>query len=369
MGESRRVLVAELPAPDVSGRPPSARDNRRVVSGAAWREALAPALKPDRDVLDIVSSPSAALEALDRHPYDLLIVDTDLGQEQVLAHPAAAQARILLTAAEFDNHTVIAALRGRVHSLLSKAMTAAEVLPAVDAALRARDEPPIEVVSAQETWLEVLVPCTLPAAERVLSFLARLHSDLPDHLRDAMNQALRELLSNAVEWGGRLDPEGRVRVTCMRGVRLVVYRIADPGQGFRIDALPHAAVSNPADSPLEHALVREEKNIRPGGFGISLVRGLVDELLYNERHNEVIFIKYLARLLARHDLDTLQGFRASGGRPDFSLQAQASGFGLPLCRETRSPRPRLARYAARDSDRDLEGPGAPSEPPRLFARL
>lgn len=293
MGETRRVLVAEVPAPDVTGGTPSARDSGRVVSGAAWRDTLAPALKADRDVLDIVSSSSGALEALDRHAYDVLIVDTLLGTEQVLAHPTAAKARILLTAAEYDNRTVIAALRGRVHSLLLKGMTAAEVLPAVDAALRAHEEPAIEVMSAEESWLEVLVPCTLPTAERLLSFLARLNSDLPDSLRDAVNQALRELLSNAVEWGGRLDPKRRVRVTCMRGVRLVVYRIADPGPGFRIDALPHAAVNNPADNPLEHSFVREEKKIRPGGFGISLVRGLVDELMYNERHNEVIFIKYL----------------------------------------------------------------------------
>ena len=79
----------------------------------------------------------------------------------------------------------------------------------------------------------------------------------------------------------------------MRGVRLILYRIADPGPGFRIESLPHAAVNNPVDRPLEHALVREEKKIRPGGFGISLVRGMVDELTYNEAHNEVMFVKYL----------------------------------------------------------------------------
>ena len=39
--------------------------------------------------------------------------------------------------------------------------------------------------------------------------------------------------------------------------------------------------------------VREEQGIRPGGFGLVMVRGKVDELIYNEKQNEVLFIKYL----------------------------------------------------------------------------
>jgi hypothetical protein len=39
--------------------------------------------------------------------------------------------------------------------------------------------------------------------------------------------------------------------------------------------------------------VREEKGIRPGGFGLKTVQSSVDELLYNEQRNEVVFVKYL----------------------------------------------------------------------------
>jgi hypothetical protein len=38
---------------------------------------------------------------------------------------------------------------------------------------------------------------------------------------------------------------------------------------------------------------REEKGLRPGGFGLLIARALIDELLYNEAHNEVVFVKYL----------------------------------------------------------------------------
>jgi len=72
-----------------------------------------------------------------------------------------------------------------------------------------------------------------------------------------------------------------------------MYRIADPGQGFRFDELAHAAVSYPVGLGAQSASVRQEKGLRAGGFGILMARSLVDELLYNEVHNEVLFLKYL----------------------------------------------------------------------------
>ena len=60
-----------------------------------------------------------------------------------------------------------------------------------------------------------------------------------------------------------------------------------------IDRLRHAAISNPADDPLQHMMVRDEQGLRPGGFGLAITRSLVDELIYNEARNEVVFVKYL----------------------------------------------------------------------------
>ena len=39
--------------------------------------------------------------------------------------------------------------------------------------------------------------------------------------------------------------------------------------------------------------VRDEKGLRAGGFGILLTDQLVDDLVYNERRNELMFVKYL----------------------------------------------------------------------------
>ena len=70
-----------------------------------------------------------------------------------------------------------------------------------------------------------------------------------------------------------------------------MYRIADPGPGFSFDELDHAA--SRTTIRLEHIKIREEKGLRAGGFGLLMVRAQVDELVYNEKQNEVIFMKYL----------------------------------------------------------------------------
>ena len=110
--------------------------------------------------------------------------------------------------------------------------------------------------------------------------------------RDDAASAFRELLINAVEHGGKLDPEKKVELHFVRTTSSIVYYVRDPGQGFSLDKLPHAAISHP-DDPTEHMRARDEKQLRAGGFGLLMVRAQVDELVYNEKQNEVVFIKYL----------------------------------------------------------------------------
>jgi anti-sigma regulatory factor (Ser/Thr protein kinase) len=123
--------------------------------------------------------------------------------------------------------------------------------------------------------------------------MEKLDAGLPSDVRESIGRAFRELLMNAVEWGGHLDPNRNVRISCLRTKRMVLYRIADPGPGFSPEKLAHAAISNQDDQPVGHMQVREEKGLRPGGFGLLMTRALVDELIYNEAHNEVVFVKYL----------------------------------------------------------------------------
>jgi anti-sigma regulatory factor (Ser/Thr protein kinase) len=123
--------------------------------------------------------------------------------------------------------------------------------------------------------------------------LRELEMDLPAREREDIAMAFREILLNAIEHGGHLDPNKKVYVSYVRTRRSIVYYVRDPGAGFSLEALPHAAVGNNAGEPFSHVEVRSELGLRPGGFGILLTKQLADELVYNEKGNEVLLIKYL----------------------------------------------------------------------------
>ena len=200
--------------------------------------------------------------------------------------------RVVVMTSDETPATLLQAVRDQAFTYVHKPVDAEFLIETVRLAIAAPETRPIEVISARPEWVELILPCTREAANRLQSFMAHLDTDLPAELRDSIAYAFRELLLNAVEWGGKLDPKHTVRISYLRAKRMVMYRIVDPGAGFNIDNLPHAAISHP-DSPTAHMDVRDAKGLRAGGFGLLTVQSAVDELLYNEKRNEVVFVKYL----------------------------------------------------------------------------
>jgi anti-sigma regulatory factor (Ser/Thr protein kinase) len=190
---------------------------------------------------------------------------------------------------------------GEVSILASMAAPAEKVLLPDDERIARRPDVPsesIEVVSATPNWVELLISSTREAAEMAQAFVAKLEADLPHELINSIRQALRELLLNAVEWGGKLDPNQKVRIARLRYPRMLLYFVADPGAGFSFEGLAHAAVhQTSAEAIARVAIVRDELGMRPGGFGIAIARAIADELLYNEAQNEVVLIKYLSETM------------------------------------------------------------------------
>jgi CheY-like chemotaxis protein len=202
--------------------------------------------------------------------------------------------RVIVMTSDDTPATVLNAVKEQAYRYVSKPSPPKAIIEIAKDVLAAKRDPlPIEIVSSKPDWIELLVPCQLESADRIQSFLAPFESSLSKNVRESVGQAFRELLMNAIEWGGGLDPKRKVRIACIRARRMLLYRIQDPGPGFTPNNLPHAAISNDPDNPFAHAEIRAEKNIRPGGFGLLMTKALVDELVYNEAHNEVVFVKYL----------------------------------------------------------------------------
>jgi anti-sigma regulatory factor (Ser/Thr protein kinase)/DNA-binding NarL/FixJ family response regulator len=152
----------------------------------------------------------------------------------------------------------------------------------------------IEVLSATPEWVQLRARCDAGTANRLIQFLrAAKDPEIPEDDREAVTLAFREILMNAMEHGGNFDPKQFVEISYVRAHRAIVCRVKDPGQGFSLEELRHAAINSPVDDLFRHVAVREAQGLRPGGFGLLLSKKLVDELIYNEKGNDVLLVKYL----------------------------------------------------------------------------
>lgn len=239
-----------------------------------------------------------ALGRMRQNRFDLMLLDVwmprmdGLGVLDRLKRTKARPKTVVMTSDDAPE-TLLRAIRQKASHYVHKPIDPPALVSLVRGVLKGGDEVPIEVVSARPNWVELVVPCRREAADRLHTVIAHLDADLPEDVRESVEYAFRELLLNAVEWGGKLDPRRKVRIAYLRAKRMLLYRIADPGAGFKTEELSHAAIAHP-DDPIEHMRIREEKGLRPGGFGLLMVRAKVDELIYNEKQNEVVFVKYLA---------------------------------------------------------------------------
>src|SRR5215475_14348243 len=202
--------------------------------------------------------------------------------------------KCIVLAAHSTPDTVIAALRARVFACFTPPFEVDEIVNLARGAASDnewRDD--IHILSARPGWVSLRVNCRMITAERLLSFAKELSVRLPDDTREEMMVALREILINAMEHGAAFNPEQVVELTAVRTDRAMVFYVRDPGAGFRRESLSHAAIANPSDDPAAHILQREAAGMRPGGYGLLLASGTVDELIYNEIGNEVLLVKYV----------------------------------------------------------------------------
>jgi CheY-like chemotaxis protein len=247
---------------------------------------------------DGVGDGVAAVRRITSEKFHLVLLDIGLPKMNGLdvlkkIRDMKAPPRVIVMTADDTPATVMEAVKDQAYRYIAKPAPPKAIVEIANEVLSEKPALPIEVVSSKPDWIELLVPCQFEMADRIQSFLAPLDASLPESVRESVGRAFRELLMNAIEWGGGLNPKRKVRIACLRARRMLLYRIQDPGPGFRPENLQHAAVSNAPDQPFAHADIRAEKNLRPGGFGLLMAQALVDELIYNEAHNEVVFVKYL----------------------------------------------------------------------------
>jgi anti-sigma regulatory factor (Ser/Thr protein kinase) len=227
----------------------------------------------------VLLSPGATLED-----------DLPVAEEMRRARPGV---RLVVLAPTAAPEAVIDALRLSIFACFSAPYDVAEIATMTRRALNEVSwQDGIELLSARPGWLSVRASCRPVTAERLIQFLNELPSDLVKKEREDLMLAFREILMNAMEHGGGFDPDQVVEVAAVRTERAIVFYVHDPGPGFLRKEMVHAAISNPPGDPVAHAEKRADMGLRPGGFGLLLAQGVVDELIYSERGNEVLLIKH-----------------------------------------------------------------------------
>jgi CheY-like chemotaxis protein/anti-sigma regulatory factor (Ser/Thr protein kinase) len=255
----------------------------------------------EREGFEVLEAENAfkGLDIIAQEKVDLALLDVMMPKMDGLTMLAELRKheedlKVIIMTAVSTPETAIDALREQACDFLAKPFDVTELLSAVRAAFDLGErEIKIEVLSARPEWIELRVPCDLAAIDPLERIMKQLETDIPQETRDGVTYAFREMLRNAIEYGGKNDPQQHVEVGFLHTPRVILYRIKDPGEGFSLEALYHAAILNPEGDPIHHERVRQEKGMRPGGFGILIASNMVDEMVYNERHNEVVLIKYL----------------------------------------------------------------------------
>ena len=237
-----------------------------------------------------------ALQRLRMRSFGVVITSPDSTLDEDLALLEEMRAirpgiKCIFLADHSTPNDVIAALRARVFACFTPPFESYDIVSlARSAASDSQWREDIQVLAARPGWVSLRLNCRLVTAERLLTFANELNAQLPEETRHEIMQALREILLNAMEHGAAFNPEQVIEVTAVRTKRTMVFYVRDPGAGFKRELLSYTATG---DDPTIHVEERDQKGIRAGGYGLLLAGGTVDELIYNEKQNEVVFVKYL----------------------------------------------------------------------------
>lgn len=291
-------MSSKLNQPLLNLCPFPVRDALVVDADQNLKDLLVTILEPPVWAIRYVSTNRMALQAARDKSFELVITSerTSAREDIELLHRIRAvrpHTRLIILADESTPTDILAAMRDHAFSFFSKPYSGEQLGDMI----RLATETPcwddgIELRSATPEWIRVHVRCHTRTADRLLQFVKEI-TELPEAEREEVGVAFREMLLNAMEHGGGFDPESSVEVEYVRAQRMISCRISDPGPGFSLDEISHAAVANPPEDPILHARIRDELGLRPGGLGILMAKSLVDEIIYNQKGNEVLLIKYL----------------------------------------------------------------------------
>jgi len=145
-------------------------------------------------------------------PFDLIVTGRKMlnpeGVELLRKiRSARPHVRLIILTDKFTPGDVISAMREGAFSYFSAPFQASELADMVQAAMAAPCwDDGIEVLSATPDWVRLTVRCDITTADRLVQFLRGFKDP---NVPEGIILAFKEILLNAIEYGGNFDPSQR----------------------------------------------------------------------------------------------------------------------------------------------------------------
>ena len=249
--------------------------------------------------LPVESVPSAITLLDSGAACDLIILAVDAMEDTPEYFDALMAAKqpapaVIVYGVDPEAKLVLHCLNRGAADFLAKPFSSDELVRAVEDALikEGLPQPQSDAIVASSHisgWIELTASSELEQFRRLQRFSDALFaSRLPEKVCEDLKMAVEEVGRNAVEWGNHFDPDKQVHVSyCMFDDRVVI-KVEDEGEGFKPQNVP-----DPTADPMKTMQERVDAGKRPGGYGVYLIQRLVDDIVYNEKGNTVLLIKYL----------------------------------------------------------------------------
>jgi DNA-binding response OmpR family regulator len=241
-----------------------------------------------------------ALRQLGRGDFDAVVLDMQLPGEdgyELLCRirqerPAAA---VVVTTGRPSEEAVIQCMSLGAVRFLIKPFSVDQFLRGLagtlaDRAAGASDPRGITVSGGLRDWVELTAPSRQEYLDRLENFVDALYDvRLNSAEKEDLKIAISEIAANAMEWGNRRDSKRRIKLSYCMFPEEIVFKVEDEGEGFDPGTVP-----DPSDNPVTQLMQRMEDGKRVGGYGIYIVRKVMDKVVYSEKGNVVIMSKILA---------------------------------------------------------------------------
>jgi anti-sigma regulatory factor (Ser/Thr protein kinase)/CheY-like chemotaxis protein len=274
-----------------------------VDSDALLPDSLLKELKASlsETLISTVTSREQALELMAISSYEAAVVEIHSASPEDISFLQkikllCANISIIVLAHNNDSKLALQLFSLQIFAFMQKPPNDMQLIELIKAAIETATEGDgLKIISASPSWVEVVIPAHLNYIGRLSSFWQSFMEEMCEKELLRMLYAFRELIHNAIEHGSRFSPLKKAIIRYIKSKKAIVFYIEDEGEGFSLDCLPHAAISNKKSAPLEILQYRKQIGMRPGGLGISTVLTIADELIYNQRGNAVMMLKYLEK--------------------------------------------------------------------------